>query len=291
MTLVGLARANQLANRDPISLDIIKRMVAYFARHEVDKEGSTWDEQGKGWQAWMGWGGDEGRVWAESILKENSMETKSTENLTEHQQLMAAALIEITHEAGKFDKSTMGNGAHYAPAEANPFKAEGLICANCYFFQPLGQCAIVAGEIEYEAICKLWIIPEAELPQSEPALEAVEVIAEEAPAEEVYEEGTPEDDSMKVAMTTAERDAMPDEDFAIPSSRNFPVDSPVAIRDAVSSWGRYQGPVSFETFKRNLIKIAMRKGPEYYAALPQSWQDELAAATKGLAAELLKRLR
>ena len=55
MTAVGLARARQLANRDPVSLDTIQRMVSYFARHEVDKQGSTWDERGKGWQAWQGW--------------------------------------------------------------------------------------------------------------------------------------------------------------------------------------------------------------------------------------------
>ena len=69
MTPVGLARARDLANGRAVSLDTIERMVSYFARHEVDKQGSTWDEQGKGWQAWMGWGGDEGRAWATRILE------------------------------------------------------------------------------------------------------------------------------------------------------------------------------------------------------------------------------
>ena len=297
MTLVGLARANQLSKREPISIETIKRMVAYFDRHEVDKEGSTWDSQGKGWQAWFGWGGDEGRRWAESILKEKSMEVKSTENLTEHQQLMATALLEITHEAGKFDKSTMGNGAHYAPAESNPFKAEGLICANCYFFQPLGQCAIVAGDIENEAICKLWIIPEDELVGTEETpTEEAEMPDEESavmpiqPEEMVMEQANVLNIEGKIITTQAERDAMPTEDFAIPSSRNFPIDSPVAVSDAVSSWGRYRGDVSFETFKQNLIRIATRKGPAYVDALPQSWKDELAQATKSLVQQLLARL-
>ena len=31
--------------------DTVRRMKAFFDRHEVDKKGSTWDEQGKGWQA------------------------------------------------------------------------------------------------------------------------------------------------------------------------------------------------------------------------------------------------
>lgn len=64
MTAVGIARARDLANRVSLSEDTIRRMVAYFERHESDKEGSTWDEQGKGWQAWNGWGGDDGFAWA-----------------------------------------------------------------------------------------------------------------------------------------------------------------------------------------------------------------------------------
>ncbi len=62
--------------------DTIERMVAYFDRHEVDKDGATWSEQGKGWQAWMGWGGDEGRAWANQILQEYEMsETKSVRDV------------------------------------------------------------------------------------------------------------------------------------------------------------------------------------------------------------------
>ena len=77
MTLVGLARANQLAKRDPVSVATIRRMLSYFERHEVDKEGATWDEQGKGWQAWYGWGGDEGWAWARRIIEEeDSMSNK-----------------------------------------------------------------------------------------------------------------------------------------------------------------------------------------------------------------------
>ena len=58
MTPVGLARARDLANGKSLSPETVRRMKAYFDRHQVDKRGSTWDEQGKGWQAWQGWGGD-----------------------------------------------------------------------------------------------------------------------------------------------------------------------------------------------------------------------------------------
>jgi len=69
MTDVGIARARDLSNGRAVSLDTLRRMKAYFDRHAVDKQGETWDEQGKGWQAWNGWGGDAGRAWVERLLK------------------------------------------------------------------------------------------------------------------------------------------------------------------------------------------------------------------------------
>lgn len=69
MTSVGIARARDLMNRRPLSEETVRRMKAYFDRHEVDKNGETWDQQGKGWQAWMGWGGDEGYAWATQIVE------------------------------------------------------------------------------------------------------------------------------------------------------------------------------------------------------------------------------
>lgn len=69
MTSVGLARARDLANGRPVSEETIRRMLNYFTRHEVDKEGSTWEEKGKGWQAWNGWGGDPGFRWVKRIVE------------------------------------------------------------------------------------------------------------------------------------------------------------------------------------------------------------------------------
>ena len=70
MIAVGLARARDISNRVELSPETVNRMVSFFARHEVDKQGSSWDEQGKGWQAWHGWGGDEGFAWAKRKVKE-----------------------------------------------------------------------------------------------------------------------------------------------------------------------------------------------------------------------------
>jgi hypothetical protein len=54
-------------------------MKAFFDRHEVDKKGATWDEQGKGWQAWNGWGGDAGYAWARKVVGQMEARDKKTE--------------------------------------------------------------------------------------------------------------------------------------------------------------------------------------------------------------------
>jgi DNA-directed RNA polymerase subunit K/omega len=70
MTDVGIARARDLSNGKNLSPETVRRMLAYFERHEVDKKGESWDEQGKGWQAWHGWGGDAGFSWARKIVNQ-----------------------------------------------------------------------------------------------------------------------------------------------------------------------------------------------------------------------------
>ena len=70
MTPVGIARARDLIAGKRLSPDTVKRMLAYFTRHEVDKQGSTWDDYGKGRQAWDGWGGDAGYAWARKVVKQ-----------------------------------------------------------------------------------------------------------------------------------------------------------------------------------------------------------------------------
>jgi hypothetical protein len=79
MTSVGIARARDLVNKRPMSEDTVRRMKAFFDRHEVDKEGDTWDEQGKGWQAWHGWGGDEGYTWSTAIVERLNKQADSKE--------------------------------------------------------------------------------------------------------------------------------------------------------------------------------------------------------------------
>ena len=71
-TEVGVARARDISNRRELSFDTVKRMVSYFARHEVDKQGQGWSPGEEGYPsagriAWALWGGDPSRTWANNI--------------------------------------------------------------------------------------------------------------------------------------------------------------------------------------------------------------------------------
>ena len=179
MTPVGLARARQLANRQPVSVATLRRMASYFARHEVDKDGATWEEQGKGWQAWMGWGGDEGWAWARRIIEEEDMSKKAMvmEGYSPRQDEMIAQYLSTAEDMGQWSKGISADGAHYM--EENPFASQGIACKYCAFWVEGGACTIVAGSIAPEAVCKLWVIPES-------------VIAQHAMEPEAMEEAMPE---------------------------------------------------------------------------------------------------
>lgn len=69
-TQVGLHRAHQLAQRRLLDARDVKSMHSFFARHQVDKEGKEhhWNsdrDPSAGFIAWLLWGGNAGRIWAE----------------------------------------------------------------------------------------------------------------------------------------------------------------------------------------------------------------------------------
>jgi hypothetical protein len=72
-TAVGWARARELKNRQTVSPETIYRMVSYFARHAVDKKGKNFfnkEKPSNGYIAWLLWGGDAGKTWAEKLKKQ-----------------------------------------------------------------------------------------------------------------------------------------------------------------------------------------------------------------------------
>ena len=67
-TPVGIRRAGQLANRQPVSVETLKRMRSFFRRHDVNKDVRRRDRASKANQAWLLWGVTPGRRWAKSVL-------------------------------------------------------------------------------------------------------------------------------------------------------------------------------------------------------------------------------
>jgi len=66
----GVARAEQLAAGEPLTLAELKRMKAFFARHDGQRERNARlaNERSPAGVAWLLWGGDEGRRWADAIV-------------------------------------------------------------------------------------------------------------------------------------------------------------------------------------------------------------------------------
>ena len=104
-TEVGVARARDLINRRDLSINTVRRMYSYFARHTVDKqaEGFSSGEEGfpsAGRIAWELWGGDAGESWANRITQRlNSLDDRTNDDeLDERTDILTG------YEEGEEDK-------------------------------------------------------------------------------------------------------------------------------------------------------------------------------------------
>jgi hypothetical protein len=116
-TEVGVARARDIANKRGLSLDTVERMVSYFARHEVDKQGQGWSEGEDGYPsagriAWALWGGDAGRTWAEAIADDNDdTEPTGTEGKSARKADRACECVSCGKGGGSVVKAADDAGA------------------------------------------------------------------------------------------------------------------------------------------------------------------------------------
>lgn len=97
-TAIGVARARDISNRKNLSPSTVRRMVSYFARHEVDKQGQGFSPGEEGYPsagriAWALWGGDSGQSWANE--KARQLEKESTNQSNPMQ------FLQIENKAGK----------------------------------------------------------------------------------------------------------------------------------------------------------------------------------------------
>lgn len=110
-TEVGVARARDIVNRKNLSEQTIGRMVSYFARHEVDKQGKGFSPGEEGYPsagriAWALWGGEPGKSWANREWK-RIQDRKGLEMFTRKDISLEQAEI-------KLSKSGKGTFAGYA---------------------------------------------------------------------------------------------------------------------------------------------------------------------------------
>tara|TARA_R100001460_G_scaffold41877_3_gene77804 strand:- start:15363 stop:17699 length:2337 start_codon:yes stop_codon:yes gene_type:complete len=99
-TAVGVARANQLVNRENLSERTVLRMYSFFSRHEVDKQAEGFSQGEKGYPsagriAWGLWGGDAGFTWS----------TKKREQINREIEKLACEDNEEKAVSGKIKKA------------------------------------------------------------------------------------------------------------------------------------------------------------------------------------------
>jgi HK97 family phage prohead protease len=86
-TAVGIARARDLSNGTQLSPSTVRRMKAFFDRHEIDKKGEGWNPGDEGFPsngriAWALWGSDAGWAYARKVVEQmNAADEKEGRSL------------------------------------------------------------------------------------------------------------------------------------------------------------------------------------------------------------------
>ena len=136
-TEVGVARARDLSNGRSLPIETIRRMVSYFARHEVDKKGEGWGVDSAGYIAWLLWGGDAGRSWATRINNEYNKKDKA--NMSE----LAHSYAAIT----KSEKQADGTLKVYGKATDDSLDIDSQICDPTWLKDAMPDWFVSGGNI------------------------------------------------------------------------------------------------------------------------------------------------
>lgn len=143
--------------------DAIDRMVAQSLAEEMQPLGEVGNRQ---------MGMEEPLDDVDEMLE--GLAEQSEYQINPRQAAMYDLYEKIAEEFGKWGQGVGGDGAHYVAQ--SPFADEGMVCANCVFYEGGGGCEIVEGEIAPNGICKLWVISESKLGESaEPQEEVANV--------------------------------------------------------------------------------------------------------------------
>jgi hypothetical protein len=166
-TAVGVARARDISNKSNLSPDTVRRMVSYFARHEVDKQGTGFSPGEDGYPsagriAWALWGGDAGASWARA--KSEALKRE-----------------ELNRPTNVADALEAGRNRAKRPLERLADKATKLAAVR----EKLGQNAKSEAQIE-QALKKIGFEPKAPPPLTTKVItlsEAQQMLREESEAE------------------------------------------------------------------------------------------------------------
>jgi lambda family phage portal protein len=193
MTSVGIARARDLIAGKSLSPDTIRRMHSFFSRHEVDKKGEGWDDQGKGWQAWNGWGGDAGFSWVKKLIKQMDSRDEKLEEPASCPIATQDIKTNLANRQNAVDDANYGPAnpnepnEDYWKAKADEFQgdvatAKKMRCGNCAAFNQtnkllgcikkgigedanevavggdLGYCEIFDFKCAAKRTCDAWIV-------------------------------------------------------------------------------------------------------------------------------------
>lgn len=143
MTRVGWTRANQLAKKEPISYETVKRM-SNFNRHrknaDVSKENKSTPWKDNGYVAWLGWGGTTGVDWAMKKVdaveraKKKKKKTKADVDLDSLDESLVETILDqylITCLWAEYDNSDEQGGDHLDENyDADDFADEALDSAE-----------------------------------------------------------------------------------------------------------------------------------------------------------------
>jgi lambda family phage portal protein len=193
MTSVGIARARDLIAGKTLSPDTIRRMHSFFSRHEVDKKGEGWDDKGKGWQAWNGWGGDAGFSWVKKLIKQMDSRDEKLEEPASCPIATQDIKTNLANRQNAVDDANYGPAnpnepnEDYWKAKADEFQgdvatAKKMRCGNCAAFNQtnkllgcikkgigedanevavggdLGYCEIFDFKCAAKRTCDAWIV-------------------------------------------------------------------------------------------------------------------------------------
>jgi hypothetical protein len=87
--------------------------------------------------------------------------------LDPEERMFAEALIAIAEKYGKFDTDSTGVWVEYIPQSKNDNYEIGVKCANCALHESENICKILSFEIEPGGYCRLAVIPQGYVEESE----------------------------------------------------------------------------------------------------------------------------